>query len=476
MNIIIITIDCLRQDRCGIYDYYRATTPTIDSIADEAYIFDNAYSTGPTTTESFAGILAGRLSKETEPGDTVYRKTIPNGEGTIASHLQDYGYSTGAIISNPRVDKQLNIDKGFDTFLNLRNDSTSSESTQGAASLVPDFHIGNKLYEIRENMRDRETVRLRYLLPFLVYRSYQLSTDWPSMRSQTVITEFLNTIEKLSEPFFAWTHLMDLHGPINPGVINDSKLYSSHTLAQFYSQSKRVGNIHNPATSARYDAALRHIDDQVYRIQQWLKRRDLFDNTAIIITADHGEALADRGIYGHPLHYMYDELLQVPLIIRIPGQDGTRIQHNFSLGWLHELISDMLNISRPKFPSQSSRETHLSSNAAVDSTPIYADTISEAGHTVAIRQGNTKMVRHSETFQTGEDSKITKKDRVTPDAMFRLDTDPNERNPLDVDLDHHLAEKAENFLCDPDAWFQHDSHSAVDKETLDQLQQLGYSK
>jgi hypothetical protein len=60
--------------------------------------------------------------------------------------------------------------------------------------------------------------------------------------------------------------------------------------------------------------------------------------------------------------------------------------------------------------------------------------------------------------------------------MFRLDIDPNERDPLDVDPDHHLAEKAENFLCDPDAWFQYDSHSAVDKETLDQLQQLGYSK
>ncbi|MFB6186263.1 MAG: hypothetical protein ABEI86_05280, partial [Halobacteriaceae archaeon] len=65
----------------------------------------------------------------------------------------------------------------------------------------------------------------------------------------------------------------------------------------------------------------------------------------MIVTADHGEALHDRGVYGHASlgeefvhgenrHYMYDELLHVPLLVRTPSEGSKRISTPFSLGWL----------------------------------------------------------------------------------------------------------------------------------------------
>jgi choline-sulfatase len=267
---------------------------------------------------------------------------------------------------------------------------------------------------------------------------------------------------------------MDLHGPINPQVVHSSQLYSASTLAQFYSQAHTVGNIYYPAKDAYYDSALRHIDDQLCRIKKWLKNENEWDNTILIITADHGEALADRGIYGHPLHYMYDELVSVPLVVRVPGQHGGRVKSLFSLGWLSELIADAVGIDRPEFPCQSSRETHLNPPAEMDEEVLYADTISTEGHTVMMRQEDIKLVLHNDNFSIGSHDKVTPENRVTPEAQFELAVDPHERDPLE--LKHSLVETGRQFVSDPDEWFDRDTDATIDKETLDQLQQLGYSE
>ena len=62
MNVVLVTVDCLRQDRVGIYGHHRDTT--LDALGREGFVFDDAYATGPVTTESIPGILAGRLSRD----------------------------------------------------------------------------------------------------------------------------------------------------------------------------------------------------------------------------------------------------------------------------------------------------------------------------------------------------------------------------------------------------------------------------
>lgn len=136
MNVLLITVDCLRRDRCGIYGHHRDTTPTMDALARKGYVFDEAYATGPVTTESFPGILAGRLSAQCVAGETLYQKRIPEGEPTIATHLQDAGYDTVGVISNPRIGLHVDTDRGFETFRNLRTgvDRTKGKMTDGVVA------------------------------------------------------------------------------------------------------------------------------------------------------------------------------------------------------------------------------------------------------------------------------------------------------------------------------------------------------
>ena len=90
-------------------------------MASESYVFDEAFSTGTYTTESVPGIIAGQHSHNgayfgTDPA----WKAIPAGSPTIASHLQENGYETTAVLTNPYLTKVRNFDKGFTHFENLR--------------------------------------------------------------------------------------------------------------------------------------------------------------------------------------------------------------------------------------------------------------------------------------------------------------------------------------------------------------------
>lgn len=86
-NIILLTVDCLRYDRCSFAGHHRETTPTLDLLTRTAEIYDHAYATGMRTAESFPGILSARLSTDTAYYEKTQLKAIPNSAETIASWL-----------------------------------------------------------------------------------------------------------------------------------------------------------------------------------------------------------------------------------------------------------------------------------------------------------------------------------------------------------------------------------------------------
>lgn len=466
MNVVLVTIDCLRSDRCGIYGHHRDTTPTLDALAQDGFLFTNAFATGPVTTESFPGILAGRLSAQTVAGDTLYQKCLPDGSPTIASHLSANGWDTAAVISNPRIGTHVGTDHGFETFRNLRtkDDGTSDSSN---SSLLPDFAVGEKLYQLRERLRNFDSVPYRYEIPFLAFRYYQYLSGWPSVSGKTVVDTFVDELATQSSPFFAWTHLMDVHGPIRPRTVTEGGLFDGGSLTQFRSHARRVSDLYDSQTEARYDSSVRYVDLQIRRIIDWLKTNDLWSETTLIVTSDHGDALHDRGIYGHPQHYMYDELLSVPLIVRVPGRDGGRITNPFSLGWLHELVTEVCGVDAIDAPLTSSHGTHFETEATDD--VVLADSIDQAGHSIAARRGPLKYVMQTEELV---DSSTP---RVGPTDYYRLDTDPKERSAVDRS-DEDLEQAAQEVRISPTEIQTQTRGSSIDDSTLDRLKQLGYAE
>lgn len=222
-----------------------------------------------------------------------------------------------------------------------------------------------------------------------------------------------------------------------------------------------------------YESTLRYVDAQIERLVEYLQERGMWDETVLVVTADHGEALHDRGVYGHAAgndrfvydqtrDYMYEELLHVPLLVREPDGEGRRVREPFSLVWLHELIAEVTGVERGEFPRTSGRESHR--DPSTDAM-VIADALSSDGHTIMTRSGPWKRI-----------SECAGGDRGSIDGdplVFDLDVDPGERTDLSANTSRRqLADAAETVFTPPDGL--RPLAGEIDSETRDLLGQLGY--
>ena len=118
------------------------------------------------------------------------------------------------------------------------------------------------------------------------------------------------------ERFFVWVHLYDAHAP--------------QTLpAEF---RREYGD--------RYEGAIAYMDSQIARLLGALEHTRRLESTAIVLAADHGESLGDHGEREHGI-FVYESVLRVPLIVRVPGMGPRRVEDLTSLVDLFPTVLDL---------------------------------------------------------------------------------------------------------------------------------------
>lgn len=128
-----------------------------------------------------------------------------------------------------------------------------------------------------------------------------------------------------NKPFFIYIHLYDPHESIPP-----PKDFQKHF------GNKRID---------LYDGSIAFTDQEIGRFFHWLKKKRLWKNSTIIVTADHGEELGERGRYGHG-QCVYHSLCRVPLLIRTPNSKTSAIP---SVVGLIDLAPTILEIAGESF-------------------------------------------------------------------------------------------------------------------------------
>jgi len=162
------------------------------------------------------------------------------------------------------------------------------------------------------------------------YRNY--IREGRRTRSEFVAADVLSWLDKRPEdkPFFLYVHTIDPHVPYRPPS-NVLSLYgdpdykgpvsfrSSATLLEDVKLKKvTLKEKDKQQLEALYDAEITYHDVHFNAIMQGLERRGVDDETLVIVTSDHGEEFWDHGSVGHG-HNVYEELLHVPLFMRLPG-------------------------------------------------------------------------------------------------------------------------------------------------------------
>lgn len=308
MNVVVVDIDALRPDHLGAYGYDIAT-PAIDAVADDAVIFENAYTANSPSLPARAAFVTGRYGVSNgvvTHGPDAYTISSPHTWDTPGSHRRDY-WTLPELFFNDRI----------------RTGAVASDGRHPAPWL---YHVWHEYIQPQEPQGDNEL--------------------FMTVRGETVADEATAFIDRHDdEEFFLYSQFWDTHAPyripddVDPVTADDISLPPHPTEEQIVEHGTwdawRCGG--NDITSrddlaallARYDTAVRYVDRQVGRIVDTLKEHDLYADTLLVITADHGEEFGAHGVYQD--HWStYDGTQRVPLIVKPPEamdvQTGTRDQ------------------------------------------------------------------------------------------------------------------------------------------------------
>jgi arylsulfatase A-like enzyme len=303
-NVILLTIDTLRADVLGCYGQPKTLSPNIDRLAASGIVFEQAITGGSWTQAAFPAMLTS-----TYPGlfGGCLGRLSPERPSPI-DILAASGYATAGFSTNPHLSRATGYDRGFRHFSDLVPDETDPRlrGVKGGQRLLQNPLFQRLATGLGQPMR-----------PARLYRSAADVTD-----------QLGHWAEQARQPFFAWAHYMDMHWPYHleetltrPGDV--ARAWQDLAVMNGRSNYKRDGAI-TAAQQRRfmslYEAALRYLDGHIGRLLDRLARLGCDDNTILIVVADHGEEFLEHDRWGHWESNLFDEILRVPLVIRIPGQ------------------------------------------------------------------------------------------------------------------------------------------------------------
>ncbi|MBS11494.1 MAG: hypothetical protein CME19_07820 [Gemmatimonadetes bacterium] len=276
INVLLITVDTFRADRLSGYGHDRLTSPSLDALAADGALFEQAFSSSSWTTPGLMSVLTGQSAPS--HGVDVRGKSLRPGSPTFATELAKAGYVTPDILY---------------------------------LSSIPNFqNIGlTETYEERDkHLPNGDEVLFKAL------EAYQDST------------------------FFLYYHYRNLHLPYNPSPPYDT-LYTEPGFDLDGFVRKRVDVVRENVTIpvgtvtfagsdsawiyGLYDGQIKQMDETFFKpLVAHLKTLDLYERTMIIVTADHGEELLEHGFIGHPSTSFkgaaYDELIRQPMMMTCP--------------------------------------------------------------------------------------------------------------------------------------------------------------
>ncbi|TYT63477.1 sulfatase [Natrialba swarupiae] len=336
-DVLFLVLDSLRKDRVSTYDHDRETTPTLSTLATYATTYENAFTPAPWTLPSHASMFTGSFPSEhgVTNGFSDRMSRLEPSRSTLAEELAAAGYRTAGFSNNPWVGQLSGLDRGFEEFVEWDLEISSS-ADDGIHTRRDERHSRFHSVLGKAARQPAFLLKRRFFTDSLVDRTKR----WLARRAdddEPTFT-FLNLMEAHS-PYFppkqAFADLgLEVPNPIEPRVLNTKLLAYVMGKADL-----------DPETRERimeyYDASARYQDSKVEELFGLLQTEGLFDETLVIVCADHGKTLGDYPRDEHPPHYLRDINLNVPLWIKRPGQrEGERIGEPFELVSLFDVVRD----------------------------------------------------------------------------------------------------------------------------------------
>ncbi|MCB1054110.1 MAG: sulfatase, partial [Acidobacteria bacterium] len=299
--IVLITLDTTRRDALSPYGEDPRLTPVLDRFAQEATVFERAYSAAPWTLPSHASIMTGLYPSHHGAG--VSAQFLASGFPTLASVLRAHGYFTAGFSGGRLCSHRYGIGQGFDSFRNPENFETAGdEMTRDLEGFL------------ESHQRQPFFLFANYFDPHAMYRAPKEYTERVGLDGYRKALEGHPIWQWFDRgDSAAWRRIIDLEAPATPGILAYMR--------------------------AAYLSEVSFMDAQLGQVFDSLRQLGLYDRAMIVLVADHGELLGEHGRFSHAGR-LDPELTEIPLLIKWPGQtEGRRVR---SLASHVDLMSTVL--------------------------------------------------------------------------------------------------------------------------------------
>jgi arylsulfatase A-like enzyme len=424
-NTIVIILDAARADHFSLYGYFRQTTPNIDKFAQGATVFFNAFSESLSTRCSIGTLFTGFPLSVTSL--IKLRSRLPEKLVSIAELFKINKFKTTGFTGVGNIGSAFSFNKGFDEYF--------------------------ELYKEKEFYRKSQEY-LPYLFPWLESNK--------------------------RKKFFLYIHFKEPHAiyiPLSPFQGMFSQYFEKKVdLTKIKFIGPELMDEEIEYVRACYDENLASADSVFGDLMQKIKELGLFEESIIIVTADHGELLGEHGgLFSHGSYFL-EGGIHIPLIIRFPEDTPVSIiEKSTSLVKISDIFATLADIYQFKIPKE------LISGKSL--LPLVLGADKEVNSHVIIE----KREAPDYCYRTKK-YKLYYRKKIQAE-FYDLEKDPKEKNNLftrdNIIANFMLADlkkwidrqkKIRDLIFEGEIPEEESDNRQIDNKTLDNLKALGYIK
>jgi arylsulfatase A-like enzyme len=414
MRVLFLDLDTLRPDHLGCYGYRRDTSPNIDRIAANGVRFDNYYASDAPCLPSRAALVSGMFG--------IHNGAVNHG-GTCADMRID-GASRG-FHSTVAENALWNVfrAKGLHTCTISPFAERHSSYWFLAGFNEMHNHVGKRGNESAEEVTP---VVLKWLDDNKARADWLLHVNyWDPHTPYRAPEDFGNPFAADPLPEWLSEDVLELHKTLaGPHTARDNGMYTGQNNPKFPRQPMDIQDMKQLRRCLDgYDCGIRYMDGHIGAILSKLEEQGVLEDTAVIVTSDHGENFGELGVYSE--HGTADQATcRIPMIVKWPGCKAGHVDRglHYNLDLLPTLC-DLMNADLP------GRRSHWDGQSYAASVLNAADTgredliLSQCAHVCqrSVRWGPWLYMR---TTHDGLHP------HFQPEMLFNVEQDPHETNDL----------------------------------------------
>jgi arylsulfatase A-like enzyme len=466
-NVLLVVLDTVRARSTFLGG--RDLTPTLQKVGESGAQFECAVTPGTWTLPAHASMYTGLYP--TEHGATHRNQYLADEHVTLAEQFRNAGFRTGLFTPNAFLTDNFNMERGFETVQFVRGEA----SKLFAGGFDPVRFLDEREHEsgIKRLQEIANRVRQGSTAKNLANAAYFRLSDLLGGQSNAGSTpawdrsavegagSFVDSAAEDGDRFFAMVNLVSAHAPwgfdrnrlaaigVRPEDVAPPDRWReladrSGNQWAYTAGAFPLDETAQTVRTALYESWVRAVDELAGKLLTSLEEAGVAEETLVVLTADHGECVAEGEVVGHSVT-VDDDVVHVPLVVDGPGVPSDRITAPVSLADLHGTLLSRTGVdpnAGPDLFDGERRSPALTEVYGIDPDRVderYRDTARKFGlrRALYVESGRAER-RYDEDESLGDETVLAELDALV-EGLNRFDGDDKGKT-IEGDVETRLRE------------------------------------